>query len=1228
MASDCKQNSDALKLVREGSSQAQRLSAALEPGSAPLDQRSAAHGMLFARAYSAYLKYYNVSDTADGDWSPFFSGDVSVQLALASVQDVASYKAKLKACFAFLDNLDNEADEAGLKDRLGYLFSAGATLAAQLDALQLGLPVDLPFRGALRNLIRNQLAPAFRQLMLYHRDGLAPAGPPPGPWHSDLAAPFKIMGAALTMREVRGNKLSPDWIADPAAPDWGAYLLRLDDPTLYPDSGIYGSVPTLFGRINHIATHNLFTSVFERLLKVYARTVDEAGTVLAATFAQRDTHEPHYALFLAFLRLFDSVREEMNGFTARHLDFYYRDILRLKQKAAQAGKVRLLAELARHVPSYLLAAGTLFKAGKDQLGVDAFYAASRDTVLNQAKVAALKTLYRHDDEPVGEAVPDLLQRGRLYASPMANSDDGLGAGLTSSDGSWHPFHNKQYRNGVLTAIKMPPAEVGFALASHYLLLEQGTRTITVTFDLAGVEMPSGDLSTGVSCLLTTEKGWLEVPAILTLDGARLYLGLSLSGADPAVTPYSAEVHGYTFATTLPLLMLKLRQDPASPYIYASLQDLVVSGCQLSVHVKRLKSLAVSNDFGPVDPSKPFQPYGAAPVRNSAWVVGSTEAFQKTLTTATLSLEWQVVPDDYNTSPQVNIDFLVAGEWKPSGLPSQPVQATSYSLGGKPAQATSYSLGGKPALDQPDLSGQRAYDNSARHGFVRLKLDKDFGQRAYQTALILFLQGRSTKDPGPPPVGPQVFALHMDYSATQQISLASADPAGFASRAARFFHLAPFGQAEQHPLLNAARKVFLLPQFVFPSATAGIDSAAELYVGISGLQPPQSLALLIQVADGTADPQVSKPPQHVSWSYLRANQWVAFAGNEVDDGSAGLLVSGIATLAVPRDASADNTLLPAGMHWIRLAVARETDAACRLLLVAAQALEARFADRGNDPAFAAQALPAGTISKLAPSDPAIKKVSQPFPGFGGRGAEAAPDFYTRISERLRHKDRAIALWDAEHLVLEAFPAIYRAKCLNHTHYEPGKKGEGIYRELAPGHVTIVTIPNLAGLRLRDPLRPATGIDLLLQVEAFLRPRYACFVRLHVRTPQFEQVRLSFRLRLHAGFDETFYVQQLQQEITRFLSPWAFPGGGQPSFGGKIRKSVLLDFVEEREYVDYVTDFQLFLDTDDGAGTADRDEVEGSRAVSILVSAPPEKHQVVLIPASAPGAAPESCPCEAT
>jgi hypothetical protein len=185
-------------------------------------------------------------------------------------------------------------------------------------------------------------------------------------------------------------------------------------------------------------------------------------------------------------------------------------------------------------------------------------------------------------------------------------------------------------------------------------------------------------------------------------------------------------------------------------------------------------------------------------------------------------------------------------------------------------------------------------------------------------------------------------------------------------------------------------------------------------------------------------------------------------------------------------------------------------------------------------------------------------------------------------------------------------------------------------LAPGHVTVVTIPNQQFQNLRDPLRPFTSLGLLLEIDAFLHKRLSCFVRLHVRNPVFEEVWVDFKVRLYDGHDETFYENKLREDITRFLSPWAFSGGGSPSFGGKVYKSVLINFVEEQHYVDYVTDFQLFHGFDDIDGvaqTVEKNEVEGSKAVSILVSSHANKHIIQVIKPAAEETPGEKCPCEA-
>ncbi|MEB2309370.1 MAG: baseplate J/gp47 family protein [Candidatus Brocadiaceae bacterium] len=1217
---NCSHNRDALKLILEGTSQEQRFLPALDPAYAPVDERTVAHRMVFAQAYAAYLKYYNSNNVWEGDWQAFFNNDVSVLLAVAAVQDVDNYRSNVKGYFDFLKNRDNQLKEQELKDTLGCLFSCAATLAKQLDVLKEGLPVEIPLKVALQNLIQSQLAPVFKRLIAYYKADLLLSAS--NRLVAETQPGIRILGKITEIFEnIYQDGLSKDWTGNAAG--WGVYTSSIQE-----DSSVYGSASTIFERINHIATHNLFTSIFDQFLKVYARIVKEAGLVLEKTFTEWNRHEPHYALFLAFLRLFEFARAEMNTLTGRHLDFYYREILQLREKAAEPGHAHLLVELAKQVNSHEFKKGELFKAGKDDLGKDAYFANDFDFVANQAKVMELKTVYRHGEEKVGKAQSGIHQ-GRLYASPVANSDDGIGAELASIDKSWHPFHNKIYQDGALLEIKMPQAEIGFAIASHYLLMAEGARTITVKFTTTALpgnlELSNKDLD----CLLTTEKEWFagKVSEFNKESSNSLKLKIELSGADPAITPYLAKTHGYNFATNLPVLLVKLRHREDASYLYPQLQDVIINKIDLTVNVKALKNLAVSNDFGPVDTSKPFQPFGPSPVANSALIIGSKETFQKKLSIVATTVTWHSGPSPYNNKRvNVLIDYLVAGVWQPSNIQSQDVKSASFSL-----------LGGgySPYIDAPDLSEPVYYNSSSRHGFVRLKLDNDFGQNEYEQALNEYIQKIVDKtltagETKPlPPIGPFMVELALNYTATQSITLNNANKSHFDERHARFFHVASLGYAEQHPFLNLTNKVFLLPQFSFWRDGAVSSSEAEFYIGLTDLKPPQNLALLFQVADGTADPLSKKPDPHIHWSYLRGNEWIPFAKDEVEDKTGGLLNSGIITFAMPREASDTNTLLPAGMHWLRAAVASGSDAVCRLRLVAAQALKATFMDKDNDPTFPAKVLEAETISKLDRPNAAVKKITQPFATFDGRGKEDSKAFYTRISERLRHKDRGITLWDYERLILDAFPQIYKAKCLNHLQYEPDESGKGVYRELAPGHVTVITIPDQQVRNLRDPFRPYTSLGLLEEIGAFLGKRLSCFVTLHVRNPEFEEVRVECKVRLKDGLDETFYLSKLQESITRFLSPWAFPGGGSPSFGGKVYKSVLINFVEDLPYVDYVTDFQLFHSFNDFHGnpqTIEKNEVEGSRAVSILVSA--RKHVIDAINPAVAEAPGEKCPCEAT
>ena len=1249
-SNDCNQNSDPLKLIRDGANQEQRLSPALDPSYVPVDEHGPAHGMMFAQALSAFLKYFDSNNQEKDTWTTFFSKDPSLRLAIASVQNIDDYKSQIKSYFDFLNNLDNESKEPELINQLSYLFSCLISLAKQLDNSKEGLPVEMALKPTLNNIVQGRLAPALGRLMAWQKGGVVlnlvkEIAPP---------ASIKLLGAMPEpFGEVLASGFSKEWITNGAA-DWNASVVAI-----VADDSVYGdTTASVFKQTNHIATHNLFTAVADQFLKAFARIVSEARLALEFTFTNWDRHDPHYALFLSFLRLMEYARSEANTLTGRHLDFYYREVLHLREKPSLPAKAHLLVELAKQAASHQVAAGELFKAGKDDLGGDAFFANTRDLIANQAKVVSLKSLYRHGKEDVGTGTNSKKQSGRLYASPVANSGDGLGGALTSVDLSWQPFYNKNYSNGRLESIQMPPADVGFAVASHYLWMAEGNRDITVDFDSSGYKGTIGtERASEIVCLFTGEKGWIEIApsSFKATSATNIHLTVSLAGDAGAVVAYNSKTHGYSFDVITPVLLIKFRNDIKTIYPFTDFENTILKQIQLQVSVGQVKNLLLSNDFGPVDSAKPFLPFGAVPESGSSLVVGSQEIFaRKNLTSCNLTIRWKNIPDiksvmykpreqyypsatyDWYTKavPYVNVTFLKEGVWGDMSYQALFDGDNEVKITIKPP------LGEFNKEDQPGFQTDAQYSVKSKTGFLKLALPYGLGHKAYREALSDYIlavaKGSTTAVKPTEPYTPEIEFIAADYTSVQTIRFDSSEKTGFENRAARLFHLAPFGFAEQHPFLKTKAPdttMYLFPQLrhlniVDESLPEGqpVTHEAEFFIGVTGLKPPQNLALLIQVADGTANPLAVKPPHHLHWSYLRGNEWIAFNQNDIEDQTEGLLKSGIVTLSMPRDASDTNTLLSRDQHWIRVAVASKSDAVCQLILVAAQGLLSVFTDKGNDPSFAAKVLPAGTISKLAIPVSEVKKISQPFESFGGQGAESPSSFYTRVSERLRHKDRAITLWDFEKLTLEAFPEIYRVKCLNHTQYEPNDSGTGIYRELAPGHATIVTIPDHRFHNLRDPLKPFTSLGLLQDIGTFLQKRVSCFVTLHVNNPQFEEVRVTMKVRFLDGFDETYSTNLLQESITRFLSPWAFSENGNPTFGGRIYKSVIIDFVEEQPYIDYVTDVQLFHDIGGIKGTADNLFVEGSIAVSILVSVPANQHSISVINPSEEAVSPEKCSCQ--
>ena len=213
---------------------------------------------------------------------------------------------------------------------------------------------------------------------------------------------------------------------------------------------------------------------------------------------------------------------------------------------------------------------------------------------------------------------------------------------------------------------------------------------------------------------------------------------------------------------------------------------------------------------------------------------------------------------------------------------------------------------------------------------------------------------------------------------------------------------------------------------------------------------------------------------------------------------------------------------------------------------------QFSDQHNDPNHLALPLEKNKIAKLKNGNASVKTVAQPYASFGGKQSETSPAYYTRGSERLRHKNRSITAWDYERMVLEAFPEVQKVKCIPHAKFIPGLNR---YCWLAPGNVVLVVVPNLANKNAVDPLSPKVNGDTISRITEFINNHCGMQVKVKVKNPAYQKMQLDLKVKFHEGYEFNFYSEKLKEQIRQYLSPWAYSTGKDITFGGTLQMVLL-------------------------------------------------------------------------
>ncbi len=981
-----------------------------------------------------------------------------------------------------------------------------------------------------------------------------------------------------------------------------------------------------------------FTQQMAEYVQFYNIRNGEDGdwSLFFKNYEQEKAKQVHLALYDATLTILDIAKSYLNTIPHRHLNFYYRDILRFQEKEARPDKVHVLFDLTSDSEQATVPKGALLNAGKSEEGqVDLFYQTDRELIVNRAKIDQIHTLFinkRYNSYEDKTYIDKLLIEPDLerldYNELSGEGDDNIEG--------WYLFGDKTVEK---------EAEIGFAISSSLLFMSEGVRKVKLKayfgYVVEGEELSSLEFIKDLNvegwvfkALLTTEEGWLEKEVTIVTKSnaeASLLLEFELDINDPPIVAYKETTHQQDMACIWPLLKIYL-VNRTNMIMYEQLYKEPLLKVDLDIEVSEMTNLSLQSDGGLLDNSNPFGLFGPQPIKESNFYIGVSEILNKSPETAKIDIVWHNIPSDYETYYQeypslkgkpfeVVVAWLQDKKWNYLSNESMEVivhplfndhKFTSIEL--KDIRFPVDDILQKPESDSENIyTEDRLYlDKNTRRGFMKIELynpPNGFGHKQYPN-LYADRMFKKTHDPDVllprEPYIPTVRSISLSYSAKISLSLAKDMERDYQkiyeNRNDYFYHLHPFGVCEVHPHLppviahNLDEEDENLSKHVGCRLIPTYEKEGNIFIGLTEITPGQNLSMLFQLLEGSANPELTKPDIH--WRFLASNVWHKIGKTDIlMDTTNSLLNSGIKEMKISEAINNENTILEKGLYWLWGYVEKNSKGINKGIDINTQVVRATFVQNDEAKDHLKRPLQPGSIKDLEDTITEVDAIHQPFSSFDGKTKEEGLEFYNRVSERLRHKGRGVSVWDYERMVLEKFNNIYKVKCLNHTSTDA---------ELAPGHVTLITIPLLRNKNAVNPLKPKTPLSTLKEIKLYMIDYISPFLNLEVENPVYEELRVDFDVGFKKGYDGGQYVNQLHEELKRFLSPWAFEEGEDIVFGGRIHMSSIIDYIEKREYVHFVNNVRLFHE-----GVMVKEAIATS-SKSILVSA--KVHNINPIPYS--------------
>lgn len=744
--------------------------------------------------------------------------------------------------------------------------------------------------------------------------------------------------------------------------------------------------------------------------------------------------------------------------------------------------------------------------------------------------------------------------------------------------------------------------MGFMIASPALLLREGKRIVTITFEAENTPLSSYiesfvmphigrfDFSTqeGAFARLLNNLFYIQIS---TVEGWKLLSNYTAQPADdcsddlvlkfvlsedfPATVGCTSELHAFESAE--PVLKVLLNLD-AWLYPYSWISCFLLRRIRIHTRVEGVTNLLVYNELGRIDNSKPFLPFGLNTEKGAWFAIGNYEMAIKQAQMVDLKMTWKQLPEDVrglegyyegygadinNRSFKIHPRYLSDYTWRMiSATTPYYLFATQTGSGDGPAPnmpLTDENKWRDIPIDKmpPTRLKEEEYEYSiqSKTGFVSFMLEEPamgFGEKRYRrlfTEMMIHNAFRKKKQALlNPPITPMIERLTMDYEAEECIDLR------IRVKTDRniFYHVFPLGCKQVYPNQENTSIPLIYT----------MESGANVLLGLKNVKGGEFMRLYLDFIPINTEMAQLEIPQ-IKWYYGDGYTWHLMPdGAVLNDTTRNLLMGGCVEFSLPADIHLYRSLRD-DIVWICAGVSENYEYIPELAGIYTNVAEV-ILDIADEKDECLYDYKKHQGKKLAPARhlPGITGVQMISSFYGGREKETDLNKLIRISEYVTHRGRAVIPRDYERITLQRFPEVEKVKCIPSLDTKQERNGV----------VTVAIIPREDKVTTSG-WRPKASSNLILSVEDFLQNCVSESVTaVDVINPEYEELMIRCKVSFKRHFSSGTSRRRLKALCDDMIAPWQ-EDRKIPRFDYYLSVRNILDTILKQEYIRKVEELSV-------------------------------------------------------